>query len=326
MKNFRAFLIRRVFFSIFTVWVITTLVFVLFRTAPGDPTNYIVDSGFPPEVREQILKKWGLDKPIWEQYGLYIWNLLQGDLGVSFFTNRPVIQELSDVILNTIILAFTSFLIAYPLGALIGSLLASKRDKWVDSLGISLTLFFRSAPLFWTGMIALMIFSFKLGWFPDRGLRDIGYVASSTLDKYLNLDFLHHLILPALVAGIYFAALPLMLTRNTMLEVLREDFIELARAKGLSERAILFRHGLRNSILPFVTAATVYIGLAVAGMVEIEVVFSWPGMGRAIVLALNRHDYPVAQGAFLVLAIMVSVMSLLADLVYSYLDPRITYN
>jgi peptide/nickel transport system permease protein len=325
MKGFRGFLIQRLLFAIFTIWVITTIVFVLFRAVPGDPTTYIVDSTFPPEVRQEILHEFGLDKPLWQQYGIYIWNLLRGDLGVSFASHRPVIQELGEVLPNTLILAFTSFMIAYPLGALIGAFLASKRGKWADSLGISLALFFRSAPLFWTGMVALTIFSFKLGWVPIGRMREVGYVASSGLDKYLNLDFLHHLIMPSLVAGIYFAALPLMLTRNTVLEILGEDYIELVRAKGLSERTILLRHGVRNAMLPVVTAAAVYIGLAVAGMVELEVVFSWPGLGRAIVLAVQLHDYPVAQGAFLLLAIMVSVMSLLADLAYGYLDPRITY-
>jgi peptide/nickel transport system permease protein len=326
MKGFRAFLIQRIIFAIFTVWIITTLVFVLFRAVPGDPTTYIVDSTFPPEVRQEILRKFGLDKPVWQQYGIYIWNLLRGDLGFSFATHKPVIEEIGQVLPNTLILALTSFLISYPLGALIGGFLASKRGKWEDTLGIALSLFFRSAPLFWTGMIALTIFSFKLGWFPSGRMREMGYIATSGLGKYLNLDFLHHLIMPSLVAGLYFAALPLMLTRNTVLEVLEEDYIELVRAKGLSERTILFRHGVRNAILPVVTAAAVYIGLAVAGMVELEVVFSWPGLGRAIVLAVRSHDYPVAQGAFLLLAIMVSVMSLLADLAYAYLDPRITYN
>lgn len=326
MKGFRAFLIRRFLFSIFTIWVITTLVFILFRLMPGDPSTYIVDATFPPEVRQEILHDFGLDKPILEQYVIYMGKLLKGDLGLSFTSNKPVSQEIGEVLLNTLILSLTSFLIAYPLGALFGAFLASKRGKFADSAGISLTLFFRSSPLFWTGMLALTILSFKLGLFPNGRMREIGYVATSGIDKYLSLDFLHHLILPALVAGIYFAALPLMLTRNTVLEVLREDYIELARAKGLSERTILLRHGVRNAILPVVTAAAVYIGMAVAGMVEIEVVFSWPGIGRAIVLAVQQHNYPVAQGAFLLLAIMVSIMNFVADLVYGYLDPRITYN
>ena len=325
MKDLRGFLLRRILFNIFTIWVIITLVFVLFRVTPGDPTTYLVDSTFDPEVAEQILRKYGLDKPIWEQYLIYMAGLLRGDLGLSFQSHRPVAEELGEVLPNTLILAFTSFVFAYVLGSLIGTFLASKRGKWQDSFGISVALFFRSAPTFWIGMILLMILSFKLGWFPSGRMRDVGYATTGGLDKYLSLDFLHHLFLPTLVAGLYFGALPVLLTRNTLLEVLREDYIELARAKGLSERTIILKHGFRNAILPVVTAAAVYVGLAVAGMVEIEVVFSWPGIGRAIVLAVRSHDYPLAQGAFLLLAIMVSVMSFLADLTYAYLDPRIVY-
>lgn len=325
MRGYRAFILRRVLFSLFTVWVIISIVFLLFRVAPGDPTIYLVDNTFDPEVREEILAKMGLDKPIWEQYVIYMTNLLRGDLGVSFSSHKPVIDELWEVLPNTIILAFTSFILAYTSGILIGALLASKRGKWQDTLGISLTLFFRSAPTFWLGMILLMLLSFKLGWFPGGRMRAVGYETTGGLDKYLNVDFLQHLFLPTLTAGLYLFALPVMLTRNTLLEVLNEDYIELARAKGLSERTILLRHGVRNAILPVVTAAAVYIGLAIAGMVEIEVVYSWPGVGRAIVLAVRSHDYPLAQGAFLILAIMVSLMSLIADLSYAYLDPRISY-
>lgn len=325
MKGYRGYLLRRIFFSLFTIWVVTTLVFVLFRVTPGDPTVFMVDSTFDPAVREEILHKFGLDKPLWQQYLIYMGNLLKGDMGRSFVSHRPVLEELGNVLPNTIILAVTSFIFAYTFGVLLGAFLAVKRGKWQDSSGISLILFFRSAPTFWIGMILLMILSFKLGWFPSGRIRSLGYVATGSLDKYLNLDFLHHLILPSLVAGLYLIALPAMLTRNTLLEVLKEDYIELARAKGLPGRTILLKHGVRNAILPVVTAAAVYIGLAIAGMAEIEVVFSWPGVGQAIVLAVRSHDYPVAQGAFLLMAIMVSIMSLVADLAYAYLDPRISY-
>jgi ABC-type dipeptide/oligopeptide/nickel transport system permease component len=325
MTGFRGFIIRRVFHSLITIWVILTVVFVLFRAAPGDPSLRIADATFPPAVRQQILERFGLDKPVWQQYLIYMRNVVQGDLGLSFFTRRPVSQELADRFWNTAILAMASFLIAYPLGAVMGAYLASKRGTKLESLAIAFSLFFRSAPLYWTGMLALTYFSFTLGWFPNGRIRDVGYVASNAFEKYVSLDFLHHLALPAIVAGLYFAALPLLLMRNTVLEVLNEDFIELARAKGLSENAVLFRHGVRNAVLPIVTAAAVYIGLALGGMAVIEVVFSWPGLGREIVAAVKGGDYPVAQGAFLMLAVMISLMNLIADVLYGYLDPRITY-
>jgi peptide/nickel transport system permease protein len=325
MSGFQAYLLRRIIHSLITIWVILTIVFILFRAAPGDPSIYLVDATFPPEVRQQVLQRFGLDKPVWEQYLLYIRNAVQGDLGLSFFSRRPVIQELGDRFLNTAILALASFLIAYPLGTAAGAYLASKRGTKLEAAGIATALFFRSAPQFWTGMMALTIFSFYLGWFPNARMRSVGYEAANVFEKFVSLDFLHHLFLPALVSGLYFAALPLLLMRNTVLEVLNEDFIELVRAKGLSESAILFKHGVRNAILPIVTAAAVYIGLALGGMAVIEVVFSWPGLGREIVRAVKVGDYPLAQGSFLMLAIMISLMNLIADMLYAYLDPRITY-
>lgn len=325
MNNFQAFLVRRFFHSLITLVVIATLIFILFKSVPGDPASLVVDATFPAEVRQELLHKFGLDKPLWQQYLLYMRNLASGDLGVSFFSRKPVTQEISDRLVNTLILSLTSFLFAYPLGILGGAFLAANRGKRVESLGITLTLFFRSAPLFWTGMLALTIFSFKLGWFPHAGMNSIGFETENVLMRYISLDFLHHLVLPVVVGGLYFAALPLLLVRNTVIEILGEDFIELARAKGLSNRVVLFKHAVRNSLLPVVTAAAVYVGLALGGMTVIEVVFSWPGLGRTIVQAVQRQDFPVAQGAFLLLAVTVSVMNFLADLAYAYLDPRITY-
>jgi peptide/nickel transport system permease protein len=325
MEGFRGFLFRRLIHSLITVWVIVTIVFVLVRAAPGDPTSYLIDVTFPPEVREEILRRFGLDKPVWQQYILYIGNVLRADLGLSFFSRRPVLEVLGERFWNTAILALSAFVIAYPLGTIVGAYLATKRGTKLEAGIVAATLFFRSAPLFWTGMMALTIFSFTLGWFPNARMRSVGYEAANVFEKYINLDFAHHLFLPALVAGLYFAALPLMLMRNTVLEVLNEDFIELARAKGLSERAVLFRHGVRNAILPIVTAAAVYIGLAFGGMVVVEVVFSWPGLGREIVNAVKTGDYPLAQGAFLLLAVMITLMNLIADVLYGYLDPRIVY-
>jgi ABC-type dipeptide/oligopeptide/nickel transport system permease component len=325
MENLRRFVIRRFFHSLITIWVIATLVFLLFRAMPGDPALRIVDPTFPAETRQQLLAKFGLDRPVTEQYVLYLRNLLVGDLGVSFFSRRPVAVELGDRVMNTVVLALGSFLFAYPLGIAGGAFLAARRGTWIESVGITIALFFRSAPLFWTAMIAVTIFSFYLGWLPHSGMRSIGYQAANDFEKFVNLDFARHMILPVVVSGLYFMALPMLLLRNTVLETLNEDYIELARAKGLPERVVMFRHAVRNAILPVVTAAAVYIGLALGGMTVIEVVFSWPGLGRTIVQAVQRLDFPVAQGAFLILALMVLLMNFIADLLYVYLDPRISY-
>lgn len=319
------YLVRRLAQMVVTLWIIATLIFVLLRMAPGDPASVIIDPTFPASVKAQLMHEYGLDKSVPEQYLLYVKNLATGNFGVSFFSREPVIDDIAGKALNTATLALAAFLFAYPLGIAAGAYLANRRKTWKEAVGLSVAMFFRSAPGFWVGMLALMLFSFKLGWFPAAGMRDAGYDSSGTLDTFFSLDFLHHLMLPAIVAGLEFLVLPLLLTRTSMLDVLDEDYVELARAKGLSRRRIQYHHALRNAMLPVVTEAAVFIGLAFGALTVIEVVFSWPGLGREIALAVTRHDYPVAQAAFLLLAVLVSVMNVVADLLYRRLDPRISF-
>jgi peptide/nickel transport system permease protein len=189
-----------------------------------------------------------------------------------------------------------------------------------------LPLAFRSAPVFWTGMVALMYLSYTWDLFPIGGMRTPGYEAAGMWDKYISLDFLHHLILPAVISALYYLGLPMLLTRTSMLQVFGEEFVDLARARGLSEMRVMFAHVLRNALLPLVTASAVAIGLAVGGNIVIEYVFSWPGIGAQIVLATANRDYPLAQGTFIIIGITVMAANLLADLAYGYLDPRIVFN
>jgi peptide/nickel transport system permease protein len=326
MTSFRRYLLRRIFHSLVTVWVIATLIFLLIRLAPGDATAYLVDPSFPPDIRADILRRYGLDKPIWQQYVAYMANLARGDLGLSFFSQKPVLTAIGEQFWNTIALSLAAFIIAYTLGTVGGAYLAYHRGTPKDTLGVTLALIFRSAPVYWTGMIALSFLAYQLNWFPSGRMRSVGYEAANAFEKYFSLDFLHHLALPAVIAGLYFAALPMLLVRNAVIEVLNEDFVELARAKGLSKRRVIIFHALRNALLPLVTSAAIYIGLALGGITVIEVVFSWPGLGREIISSVQRHDYPMAQGAFLLLAVMVSLMNLVADMLYARLDPRITYS
>lgn len=323
MNNLRRYIVSRLVQSVIALIVIATLVFVMFRAAPGDPTAYLVDPTFPEEVQDELRASFGLDRSIWEQYVRYIANLFQGDLGVSFFYGRPVWEVISERLWNTLVLALAAFVVAYSLAFMVGGRAAARRGRWFDNVSTVVALFFRSAPSFWVGMLALIVFSFQLGWFPHAGMRTSGYEAAGFFEKVLSLDFLHHLVLPALVSGLYFWGLPFLLVRNTTVEVLKEDFVELVRAKGVSERQVLYRHAIRNSLLPVVTAAAAYVGMAAGGIVVIEVVFSWPGLGREIVTAVQRHDYTVAQGSFLLLAVMVLTMNLIVDLIYGYLDPRV---
>jgi len=317
------YLLRRFIHLAITQLAVVTIIFGLFRLLPGDPAAAMVDPLAPPETRQLLLHQLGLDRPLGAQYLTYLGNLVRGELGLSFRTNRPVISVLQEKALNTFLLTLASFLFAYTVGILGGVLLAWHRGTRLDAVGSTLVLLFRSAPIFWTGVLGMMLFTFTLGWLPHAGMRTPGYEAAGLLETYLSLDFLHHLILPVLVSGLYYVGLPLLLVRNTMLEVLGEDFIEMARAKGMGQARLMFLHAARNALLPVVTASALFIGWAMGGQVVLEYLFSWPGLGREIVLAVENRDYPVAQGAFLFLSVLIAALNLLADVVYSWLDPRI---
>ncbi|MDW7671837.1 MAG: ABC transporter permease, partial [Bacillota bacterium] len=175
------------------------------------------------------------------------------------------------------------------------------------------------------GLMMILLFSVRLGWLPAQGMRTAGTGGGTFAEMFFNKDFVRHLILPSLVAGLYFIATPMLIMRNSMLEVMSEDYIEMARAKGVKERIVLYRHAARNALLPVVTAGALFIGAAIGGQVLIEVVFSWPGLGREIVTAVTRHDYPLAQGCFIIISAIVMFMNLVADMLYAFLDPRISY-
>lgn len=319
----RQYLLRRILHLAITQVAVITIIFGLFRLLPGDPAAAMVDPLAPPETRELMLHQLGLDRPLPAQYLTYLGNLLRGELGLSFRYNQPVVSVLRDKILNTLILTLAAFLFAYTIGIIGGVVLAWNRGTRVDAVGTVLVLIFRSAPIFWTGILAIMLFAFYLGWLPHAGMRTPGAETGGLLETYLSLDFLRHLVLPVVVSGLYYAGLPLLLMRNTMVEVLGEDFIEMARAKGMGPVRLMFLHAARNALLPVITAGALFIGWAMGGQVLLEYLFSWPGLGREIVLAVENRDYPVAQGAFLFISLLVMTLNLLADVVYSWLDPRI---
>jgi peptide/nickel transport system permease protein len=309
---------------VIVLWAIATLLFLIFRLMPGSPLTAYIDPTFTEEQAAEVSKQFGLDKPLVVQYGLYLKNLVQGDFGVSFFQKKPVWDVLMEVFPNTVILAGFALLIAYIYGVFFGAVLAWRRGSRMESGGILVTLMTRAAPEFFVGMILLSIFSFNLGWFPSSGISDPGVIYTSMWAQLTSADFWHHMILPALSIAIYLQGLPLLLMRSNMLEVLDEDYVLMARMKGLSEWRIMLSHAARNALLPIVTALTLGVGYAIGGDVVIETVFSWPGLGRMLVRAVSSHDYPLAQGAFFLIALVVVVMNFLADAVYTTLDPRVT--
>jgi len=307
------------------LWAVATLLFLMFRLMPGDPTAAYIDTTFSEEQQLALRAAFGLDRPLYEQYGLFLWNLVQGELGTSFHYKRPVLDVVLDVLPNTLILTVVSLLVAYLFGALVGAWLAWKRGTWAEGLVIPAVLTLRAAPEFWLGMLLLAIFGFGLGWFPSGGANSPGAVFPNELARIFSLDFLHHLALPALTLALYLQGLPLLLMRSNMLEILQEDFITMARMKGLSEWAIVIRHAARNALLPLVTAFALGFGSSVGGNVVVETVFSWPGLGRLLVNSVAASDYPVAQGAFLLITAVLVTMNFIADLAYSLLDPRVAH-
>jgi len=325
MKRLK-YIFQRVFMMFITLFILVTILFFIFRVIPGDPVSMFIDSGMDAEGKAKLMELYGLDKPLGEQYVIYLKNLVKGDLGRSFTYSKPVVEVIGERFVNTLVLTLTAMIIAYSIGITVGSYLAWKRNTKIDVIGTMVAITVRCAPIFWTGMILLGIFSYKLGWLPLGGITSPGQQFSGYFDKFFNLDFLRHLILPAITSALYSSATPTLLMRSSMLEVIKEDYIELAYAKGLSEKRVRNKHAIRTALLPVVTILAIQAGFAIGGSVLVETVFRWPGMGREIVLAVGSRDYPMAQGVFLLIGIMISVFNLLADILYSYLDPRVTLN
>jgi peptide/nickel transport system permease protein len=318
----RRYLVKRLALSLFSLWVVATFLFLAFRLLPGDPTTAVIAPEMSASARQELAAQYGLDKPLYVQYGLFLRNLLVGNLGVSFQFNEPVSQLIVEKLVNTLALTATSVVLAYAIGSLLGAFLASKRDTAVDVYGTGLTLVMYAAPVFWTGMLAIMVFSFRLGWLPSGGIHSVTFVADSFWGSYLSVDFLYHLILPVTVTTLYFLSVPALTMRNNMIDVLDRDFIQLSRAAGLSRRSILYRHAARNALLPVLHYAAVSLGFAFGGSVVIETVFSWPGLGKLMFDATLAQDFPLAQSTFLLLAAVIILMNFLADALSVYVDPR----
>jgi peptide/nickel transport system permease protein len=300
------------------LWVIATLLFLIFRLAPGNPLVAYIDPNFTLEQQQALMREFGLDLPLWQQYVIFLRASATGDMGVSFFYHAPVWNLVTEALPNTLILTLGAVIIAFFIGTISGAVLAWKR-------GIPLALTMRAAPEFWVGMILLAVFSFSLRWFPTSGTASPGVTYASLWQQITSLDFLRHLALPLVTLVLYLQGLPLLLMRSNMLDVMEEEFVVMARMKGLPERRILLRHAARNALLPVVTAFALVVGYSLGGNVVVENVFSWPGLGRLLIRAVAAKDYPLAQGAFLLIAAVAIAMNLLADIVYTWLDPRVSY-
>jgi peptide/nickel transport system permease protein len=309
---------------VFTLWAIVTIIFFMFRLIPADPATLLIDSSFTDAAKDQLRAYWGLDKPLLTQYFVYLGNLLRGDFGTSFFYRVPVMEVLGPFLLNTLVLMVPAVTLSTILALLLGGYLGWHRGSLLERWGVVVPLVLYSIPIYWLGLLALMLFAFGLRWLPASGMRELGYEADTLWEIYFSLDFLKHLALPMLTATIYFMASPLMLMRTSMIEVRHEDFLDVIRAKGVPERTVI-RHAMGNALLPVVTYLAFLSTIVVAGSVLLETVFAWPGMGRALVDSIAALDYPLAQAAFFMWAASVVVTYFLVDLLYYRLDPRINY-
>jgi peptide/nickel transport system permease protein len=321
----RKYVIRRFYQTIIVLWVVMTILFVLFRMMPGDPTSMLVDESLDQVARQKLLVEWGLDAPLYQQYFVFLKNLVMFNFGVSFFYRIPVWEALYSPLFNSIVLMGTGLCIAICLGILLGAYLGWKRGGKLERFGLIFSLMLRSTPIFWLGIIVLMVFAYWLALFPTGRMRVTGYVAANLFQTYFSMDFLWHLALPLLTAVLHFLSDPLLVMRTSMLEVRGEEFLEFLESMGVPERSLI-RHSMKNALLPVVTFIALSVGFVFGGQVLLEVVFSWPGMGREMLLAIERRDYPIAQGSFIIMSSMVILMNFVVDLIYGYLDPRIKYD
>ena len=331
------FLLTRLSLVIPTFFGMTLLAFFLIRLVPGDPIETLAgERGIDPVRHEMLRKEYGLDRPIMVQYGIYISRVLHGDLGKSMITQTPVLSEFGALFPATIELALCAIIFALVVGIPAGIIAAVRRNSVFDHgvMGVSLTGY--SMPIFWWGLLLILLFSVQLGWTPVSGRISVQYFIEP-VTGFLTIDALlsgekgafksavSHLILPTIVLGTQPLAIIARMTRSAMLEVLGEDYIRTARAKGLSTIRVIALHALRNALIPVVTVIGLQVGVLFTGAILTETIFSWPGVGKWLIEAISRRDYPVLQGGVLLLGLVVMTVNLLVDVTYGIINPRIRH-
>jgi len=318
--GFSRYLLRRLGYAFIVLFVIMTFNFAIFRLMPGDATKMIIDPLFTPEAKAELERQFGLDDPPFVQYVKYMSSLSKFDLGLSFSTRRPVVNELKERLPNTAVLFLASFTLTTIIGISVGVYTASKRGTFADNFVTGAGLFAYAVPSFWIQLLLLMLFGYYIPILPIHGT-----MSAPPPDGFFLqfLDRIHHLILPAGSNVIVAFGSWALYTRNTMLEALGQDYIVTARAKGLPENTVLRHHALRSVLPPIVTLIFGALPGMVSGAVITETIFSWHGVGKYLMDAVMMQDYPAAQGAFYLIALAVVVCNLVADIVYGIVDPRI---
>lgn len=331
------FILRRLLMIVPTFIGITIVAFAFVRVLPGDPVLLIAgERGVSAERYQMLLTRFGYDQPIWMQYWSYLTGLFQGDFGTSISTKRPVIRDFLTLFPATVELSLFATLFAVLIGVPAGIAAAVRRGSWFDQLTMGTALVGYSMPIFWLGLLLIILFSGVLGWTPVSGRISLTYFFP-TVTGFMTIDgllsgqrgafqsALHHLILPTVTLGTIPLAVIARQTRSAMLEVLGDDYVRTARSKGLSPRRVIGLHAFRNAMIPVVTTIGLQVGVMMAGAILTETIYSWPGIGKWMVDAISRRDYPVVQAGLLLIALVIMAVNLVVDLLYGLINPRIRH-
>ncbi len=301
------YLLRRVLLALLTLLAVSLIIFVMSRAA-GDPRHVYLDDYSTQEDWDRLTATLGLDKPYYHQYGIFLASALKGDFGESIKEGRPSTEVIIERIPATLQLGLAAFIFSVVVGVPLGILSAVKRGSVLDTIGKMVALVGQSAPVFWLGLMLVFLFAVRLEWLPPYGRQEISSI-----------------ILPAVSLGWFYAAANLRLLRSAMLNVMDSEYVKLARAKGVSNNAVIWKHSLRNALIPVLTFAGVTLGSLVTGSLVVETVFAWPGLGQLAIQSLAGNDYPLLQAVVIVFTLMYVAVALLVDIMYAYIDPRIRY-
>ena len=329
-------LIKRLLLLIFVVWGITTLTFVIFSVVPRNPALAMSGSQATPEQLQKFNERWGLDKPMWQRYFQFYGYLLRGDLGTSIRTERPVATEMKNFFPATFELATTSILFSLVVGIPLGIISAVKRNKWPDQLTRFFSLIGVSLPNFWLGLILILVLYYMLGGVGPGRITSSAYEPARITGLYLLdslltnnwkafADSLKHIIAPSIALGVFGMGVVTRMMRSSMIDTLGKDYIKAAQSRGLSQPRVIFNHALRNSLTSVLTTVGVLYGAYLGGVVVVEVVFAWPGLGNFAYTSILKSDHPAILGTVLVIALLYSIVNLIIDILYRFIDPRIKF-
>lgn len=328
------YLLTRLLWLPVVLWAVVSLTFLILRLAPGNPLDTLSAQMVAADQVARVRTEWGLDQPLWRQYGAFLGGVVRGDLGIALTSGVPVTRLLADRMAPTVELAVAALLISTIVGVGAGIISSVTRNHMLDAVVRGCAVVGMSVPWFWIAIMLIIVFSVRLGWTPVGGRLEAG-MSYTKITNFVLIDapltgnwpvfwsWLHHLLLPALAIGLTSAGFATRITRSAMLEVLGADYVRAARARGLHDRTVIIRHALRNALLPVLTLQGLQFGALLGGAVITEIIFSWPGVGRLMLDGILRRDYPIVQGTVIFVALCYVLVNLVVDLLYHVVDPRL---